>query len=849
MDNDIPTKKSKKEIIIYFSIVLLLTFSFNLIAGHVSHLALTSLRFFGFILLLAVFLALFPYSILPQFTVSYTREDAALRKKVLTVFLMVIAFIILFAASNKVYWMLSFGILMVGLTILSTFKMEKYALPITVGTFLHIVVYIVYMYNFAVFKGITWLSVEFTRIIGRTIATPLELGPSASGFWIWLYFALCTIGIFLTATNRINYVKRVILSLCGSAVLWVLSVVLYGLVFLHLNIYDLSEITLLQIVLFFMLAGIFFITVQKVVIPLPEITVTKNWKQNAVFLFLCVSAILLVVSPYIGNTKEQGKIVFYQRDCAMGSYIPEFPKEGESLTGDRGISFGTMLWFFEERGYTVEILDDENTISVQESLKDADVFMTANLNEPFSSEDIESIKSFVRSGGGLFIFGEHTNMMADPVDFQSGYHYLNDVLEGTGITVNTDTAEWTHNHWQTSVMFFPHPVGKGLTPADVHTGSVGASLSITGSAQPVMVGRYAFSDNPNPLEPGFLGNRDYDPGELLGDIVLAASGTYGKGKVLVFGDTSYGFNEALTETWMLMENCIEFLTGSGNSSILEWGGLLLFLVAVGVLFSTQNVFINSSAGYALLIISFLVSGMILSTMDVTHVKTDTIAWIDTGHCNLINTDGYKDNSVDGLCKNFMRNQYIPLYLQSTSQLDQGSILTIIAPTRTYSRREVRKITSFVENGGLLILSVGAMEKNAVNPLLHAFEMDIGNIPLGPVPWIIETHGMTPQISDEDLERYWHDPKFMEVYPVAGSGSVTTYASLTYLGQTFNLIIAKQYGKGMVVLIGDSRFLLDENLEYSLDPAQLGKPTFAAMWVGNIELLKDIITDYQEGLHE
>lgn len=848
MDNNIPTKKSKKDIIMYLSIVLLLTFSFNIIAGHISHLALISLRFFGFILLLAVFLALFPYSLVSQFTLSHIRQDELVRKKVLAVLLVVAACIMLFAASNKVYWMLSFGIFMGGVTILSTLKIEKYALPITVGTFLHIVVYILYMYNSFLFKGIIRISIGFTTAIGRIIAVPITLGPSASGFWIWVYFALCTAGVFFTAKEKSN-TKKLILSICGSIVLWAVSIVLYGLIFIHLDIYTLSEVTLLHISLFFMLAGLFFATVHNVVIAFPEITMPKTWKQSAVFLFLFVSAVFLALSPQISNTPEKAKIVFYQRECAMGSYLPEFPEEGESLTGDRGISFGTMLWFFEERGYTVEVLDNENTTSVQEALQNADVFIAANLNEPFSSEEIESIKSFAQSGGGLFLFGEHTNMMADPVDFQSGYHYLNEVLKGTGIAIKSDTAEWTRKHWQTSVMIFPHPVVKGIAPSEIHTGSVGASLSTTGSAQPIMVGRYAFSDDPNPLEPGFLGNRTYEPGELLGDIVLAASSTYGSGKVLVFGDTSYGFNEAIPGTWELMENCIEFLNSEGNSSILEWIGLILFLAAFGVLFSTQKIFINTSAAYAILIISFLISGVASSAMGVSYEKSDAIAWVDIGHCNLINTAGYKDNSVDGLCKNFMRNQYIPLYLTSISQLNQGSILTIIAPTRDYSGREVKKIASFVENGGLLILSVGAMEKNAVKPLLHTFEMDIGNIPLGPVPWIIETHGRTPQISDEDLERYWHEPKFMEVYPVAGAGSVTTYASLTYLGQTYNLIIAKQYGKGMVVLIGDSRYLLDENLEYSLDPARLGKPTFAALWVGNIELLKDIITDYEEELHD
>ena len=172
---------------------------------------------------------------------------------------------------------------------------------------------------------------------------------------------------------------------------------------------------------------------------------------------------------------------------------------------------------------------------------------------------------------------------------------------------------------------------------------------------------------------------------------------------------------------------------------------------------------------------------------------------------------------------------------------------IIGPTRKYSSGEVKEITSFVEKGGLLIMSVGYNEKYAVQPLLNVFEMDIWGIPLGSVPWIIETHGRTPQISDEDLDTYWHEPKFMEVFPVAGASPSMSYASLTYLGQTYDLIISRQYGQGMVVLIGDSRFLLDENLEYSLDPARLGKPLFAALWAGNIELLKDVITDYKEGL--
>jgi hypothetical protein len=599
----------------------------------------------------------------------------------------------------------------------------------------------------------------------------------------------------------------------------------------------------MQLVLVFMLSGLFFAGLVKVEFKPAEIKLyPKEVKRIVVLALLFIATIFLTSLPYLG-AGDPGKIVFYERNCSMGSYVPVFPEEGESLTSDRGISFGTMLWYFTERGYTVEILDDENPKTIQESLKDADVFILANLNSALPAEDIEHIRTFVKNGGGLLVFGEHTNMMASEVDFQSGRHYLNDVLYPTGVRVKNDTAEWTHDHWQTSQEFIPHLVAKGLTSEDVRTGSVGASLSIAGSAQPIMVGRYAFSDDENPLEPGYLGNRELDAGEQLGDVVLAAKDTYGKGRVLVFGDTSYGFNEALTGTWKLMDNALSYLAGGREPAYLGWIAFVFFIITAVLLYASDSAI--RLATYGALFVALLIPSALSFAADTPTVKVDSIAWIDSGHNNLLNTRGYKDNSVDGLAKNMMRNQYIPLFLDDTFLLKEGKVFIIIAPTEKYSGREVQEITAFVENGGLLIMSVGATEKDAIQPLLNVFQMDVGDIPLGPVPWIIETHGRTPQISDEDLDLYWHEPKFMDVYPVGGSSPYVSYASLTYLGETYNLIISKQVGKGMVVLIGDSRFLLNENLEYSLEPARLGKPTFAALWVGNIELLKDILTDFHE----
>jgi len=233
------------------------------------------------------------------------------------------------------------------------------------------------------------------------------------------------------------------------------------------------------------------------------------------------------------------------------------------------------------------------------------------------------------------------------------------------------------------------------------------------------------------------------------------------------------------------------------------------------------------------------------------MKKQKIAWIDNFHCNLFSSEEYHENGIDGLFNNLMRNGYLPLFMNESSLLDKGEVLVIIAPTKTYSKKETKEIKNFVKNGGLLLMSVGCNEKESVETLLETFEMDIEEMPLGPIPWITDTHSPSPTISQEDLEKYWHEPKFMEVYPLGCRGTCHVYASISYLGKTYDLIIGREYKKGRVILIGDSRFLLNENLEFSVESTRRNKPQYLTFWVGNIELINDIFVDFNRAgsLHE
>jgi len=76
---------------------------------------------------------------------------------------------------------------------------------------------------------------------------------------------------------------------------------------------------------------------------------------------------------------------------------------------------------------------------------------------------------------------------------------------------------------------------------------IGASLDARPPAQPLIIGKFGHSDPAmkDAWSMRMLGNEKYDPGERLGDVVLAAEQRVGKGRIVAFGDTSMMSNGLL----------------------------------------------------------------------------------------------------------------------------------------------------------------------------------------------------------------------------------------------------------------------------------------------------------------
>lgn len=765
------------------------------------------------------------------FLLLFDREKVVKKDALIGIVLIALSLLTLFAFQVKELWVISLL-----LFILGTERITKKGSAISAGVLPYSLILILYKYtpvNFSAF------SISLTSSLGSLIGRPMALGTAPGGLWIFLSFIL----VGFATINR--NILRFFIFLLSSFTIWIISLLLYNLFF------SFTTIFFYQLLLFVLLAilTIFFVKIKKTEETKTE-TKSSIFRVGAIVMvvLISVSLILLTLSPLLVTGTEKGKVVFYEKNCAMGFDLPTYP-EG-ALEPYHGMSIGAVALFLEKLGYEIEHFTQEMEETLQDLLGDAGVLVLINPENPYPTDEIGWIREFVRNGGGLLVFGEHTNMFVDDAAFQSGHHPLNDVLSFTGIRVNSDTADWPHGYWGHPLEILPSPVTVGLDEDYLRISSVGASLDLSGSAKPLIIAKYGFSDDPDSFSPGYLGNREYELHERLGDVVLASSDEYGDGKVLVFSDTSYVINGVVPSKWRLISNSFNYLTGTEIRTI---GTIGVILLALSVLIFLILIFSGSGNRTDLhilislcLIVSMIAPPAFASTGTDIKGKGQEIAGIDYTHMNKFNLASYEDDGLGGLYINLMRNEYLPLIMDEQSLLEEGKILVIIAPAMRYSGKEAEMIERWVKNGGVLVLSAGAGERDNVKTILDVFGVNIGDLPLGPVPWIMETHGRM-EVSQENLTKYWNKPKFMEAYPVYCSGEYKSYASLNYEGERYDLIIGKKYGDGAFILIGDSRFLHSQNLEKELNPYS-PEPQYLLQWAGNIGLIKEIFTDLEGVLY-
>lgn len=653
----------------------------------------------------------------------------------------------------------------------------------------------------------------FSHTVARATGQNLLLGATASGLHILVFFLLYVLSGFWLAEQRSW--KR-FAAICGLGVITnAVYIAIHNWTFvpvlkLFLNGYHLGHSHYRDYTITSLNTSVFLLGLLAIALFLLERNASAGerpvmaWQPRqwiAGFSLMLLGMALLVYTP---ASAAGGKVLLYDKGY-MSWDKPAFGLYGERSSG----MFGMLPDFLEASGYQALKSD----FITEESLADVNTLVVINLQKPFSPDEHMAIWRFVERGGALLALADHTGLagIREPFD---------ELLKPVGIGVNFDSAHFIKD-WDYGFELFPHPVTRG-EPDHQQVGiMIGASLDIPARAAPIVTGKYGFADlgNANNSQNAYLGDRQYNRGEPLGDIVLAASVPYGKGKVLVFGDTSSFQNTALVTTHDFTRRVFDYLSRpvplGKFSPLIKLGGLLLLALAL-VSIRARHV----SAAVAALACAMLLG--VVATSAISAIKegggrtfAGNIAYIDTSHLERLQMRLDNDESFLGLANNLMRNGFMPLAMSrfSEAHLRASKLFVAIAPAIPFSAAEIEAVKRFTNDGGTFILSSGWGDRRGSRRLLGAFGLEFENLPLGPVEPEENTAGV----------------QFYNAWPIRADAAGDARVLCSTKTGDYPLVVERSQGAGRFILIGDTGFLRNGNLE-----------SFRAYLPENIAFLKGLL---------
>lgn len=257
------------------------------------------------------------------------------------------------------------------------------------------------------------------------------------------------------------------------------------------------------------------------------------------------------------------------------------PLNRESATRDSVYGYSALVSYL---GRWHEVSVNRTEAYTPGLLDDVDVLVLKPALRRFDPAEVKAIRNFVESGGGLWVLGDHTDLLGSSTA-------LNEVIQGFGIELQKDAcnqlSDGRTHHWRRSP-WDGHWITRGLTRLDFLTS---CSLKLGDGAKPVLVSGDAFSDPVDYSGESFFGDVRPDLSDEVGPIVVAASTERGKGRVVVFGDSTIFSSFCLTygETERFALRCLAWLGRAGPSGRVGGLGTLLWLSAQLLLFAAALV--------------------------------------------------------------------------------------------------------------------------------------------------------------------------------------------------------------------------------------------------------------------
>ena len=433
-------------------------------------------------------------------------------------------------------------------------------------------------------------------------------------------------------------------------------------------------------------------------------------KRSILFAASSLVLLMMVIPPIAFRTATPRKLMFMERGVVSFTK-PDYTRFGRAAGG----MYGFLPEYARLFGCDSEVVQKENMAdpspAIPENLDPDEILVITNLDEPLTPEEFERVWAFVRAGGGLWVLGDHTFI-------KNGRNHINDLLEPCNILFNNDSAQFWPQGWFNSYRIRQgNAFGWLQDPAENRLSIlVGASLALKPPARPLVMGRFGYGDwgtDEETEDKGHLGDFEYQATERMGDLVLVAGEHVGKGKVLVFGDTTSFFNNNLNRSNEILRAA---LTWFGEPAAYAWfNGKTLGVIAfigVFVLLSVSLLTRGSALPVTLVILAAaaFVAHRPTGLLPIDRaVGRDRLAVFDFSHHPYASKHGSMGDALYGLSISLLRYDMLPVAQNhwNRENLDNARILILNAPRRAFSPRKRKEIMNFMERGGIVLMACGA----------------------------------------------------------------------------------------------------------------------------------------------
>lgn len=461
--------------------------------------------------------------------------------------------------------------------------------------------------------------------------------------------------------------------------------------------------------------------------------------------------------------------------------------------------FGELPLMIRKLGYPLRV---QVGMPTAEQLIDIRVVILFAPSATWASQQssLIALQQFVLDGGSLLVFAEHTN-------YQMSGSILTHLLAPFGIAVNFDTTNGGVGEDLRGVRLWRSEIRETLRSLAAFPYNRGASLSLSGSAQPVLVGRFWQGDVGNFFaeDQAFLGDFRLGPNDSFGDVILAAEwrGAAG-GRVIVFGDTTPFANTALGYTSPALIPLIQTLSSQATSPSWIKGGIAGLVVAVGFVFMRRYKLVTRIS----IVLAFMAGLCILLGLSEIRwpsriPETVPVMIVATNMMNQMDLNVYGDRSPTALMVEGLREGLVPAAM---SLEDVGAeppqVLLLSSPRRALSSREVARLLRWAEKGTTVIVAADGSIPSA-RVIIHQLGLTFGAVPLGAIT--VDLPG------GEVLQ-------FHSAWPLILADGWTSLIE----NRQLPVVVQRRLGKGRLIVIGDEGLALNIGLttEWVVLPSNL-----------------------------